>query len=167
MQCLQGYNNPICTSQETHVSTSELSWLMLCKIWGFHAGDYEVWHFLRKKNPVHTSQETHYVSVTEPSQLRLYKVWGFHAGDYEECRLLGWGAMWILLEWTFQRNCSLLVTANAVHNSLILSTLEGEVSCLSVWEIASGSCHYSHSCFQVLQWLITVGNILLSFQHLL
>jgi hypothetical protein len=41
------------------------------------------------RNPVCTSQETHYVSTTEPSQLMLCKSWGFHGGDYEECRLLG------------------------------------------------------------------------------
>jgi hypothetical protein len=40
------------------------------------------------KNPVCTSQETHYVSATEPSPLMLYKIWGFHGSDYEECRLL-------------------------------------------------------------------------------
>jgi hypothetical protein len=37
---------------------------MLCKIWGFHGGDYEEWCLLGYKNPVHTSQETHYVSAT-------------------------------------------------------------------------------------------------------
>jgi hypothetical protein len=41
------------------------------------------------KNPVCTSQETHYVSATESSQLML-KIGGFHGGDYEECRLLGY-----------------------------------------------------------------------------
>jgi hypothetical protein len=42
------------------------------------------------KNPVRTSQETHYVSVTESSKLMLCKIWGFHSGDNEECRLLGY-----------------------------------------------------------------------------
>jgi hypothetical protein len=47
---------------------------MLCKIWGFHGGDYEEWRFLGYKNPVRTSQETHYISVTESSQLMLCKI---------------------------------------------------------------------------------------------
>jgi hypothetical protein len=39
---LLGYKNTVRTSQETHhVSTTELSQLMLCKIWGFHGCDYE------------------------------------------------------------------------------------------------------------------------------
>jgi hypothetical protein len=41
------------------------------------------------KNPVRTSQKTHYVSATESSQLMLCKICGFYGGDYEECRLLG------------------------------------------------------------------------------
>jgi hypothetical protein len=61
-----------------------------CKIWGFHGGDYEKCRLLGYKNPVRTSQETHYVSATEPSRLMLCKIWGFHGGDYEECRLLGY-----------------------------------------------------------------------------
>jgi hypothetical protein len=51
---------------------------MLCKICGFHGGDYEECRLLGYKNPVHTSQETHYVSATEPSQLMLCKICGFH-----------------------------------------------------------------------------------------
>jgi hypothetical protein len=62
----------------------------LCKIWGFHGGDYEEWRLLGYKNPVRTSQETHYVSTTESSQLMLCKIWGFHGVDCEECRLLGY-----------------------------------------------------------------------------
>jgi hypothetical protein len=62
---------------------------MLCKIWGFHGGDYEECRLLRYRNQVRTSQETHYFSATEPSRLMLCKIWGFHGGDYEECRLLG------------------------------------------------------------------------------
>jgi hypothetical protein len=39
---LLGYNNPVCTSQETHyVSTTESSQLMLWKIWGFLGGGDE------------------------------------------------------------------------------------------------------------------------------
>jgi hypothetical protein len=41
------------------------------------------------KNPVRTSQQTHYVSVIDLSRLMLCKIWGFHGNDYEECRLLG------------------------------------------------------------------------------
>jgi hypothetical protein len=63
---------------------------MLCKIWGFHGGDYEECRRLGYKNPVRTSQETHYVSATQHSQLMLCKIWGFHCSDYEECRLLGY-----------------------------------------------------------------------------
>jgi hypothetical protein len=62
---------------------------MLFKIWGFHGGDYEECRLLGYKNPVRTSQETHYVSATEPSPLMLCKIWGFHGGDYEEYRPSG------------------------------------------------------------------------------
>jgi hypothetical protein len=62
--------------------------LSTCKIWGFHGIDYEEWRPLGYKNPVRTSQETHYVSTTESSQLMLCKIWGFHGSHYEECRLL-------------------------------------------------------------------------------
>jgi hypothetical protein len=63
--------------------------LSLCKIWGFYGSDYEEWRPLGFKNPVHTSQETHYVSTTEPNQLMLCKIWGFYSSDYEEWRPLG------------------------------------------------------------------------------
>jgi hypothetical protein len=59
-----------------------------CRILGSNGGDYEEWRLLGYKNPVRTSQETHYVSTTEPSKLMLCKIWGFHGSDYEECRLL-------------------------------------------------------------------------------
>jgi hypothetical protein len=52
---------------------------MLCKIWGFHGGDYEECHLLGYKNPVRTSQETNYVSATETSQLMLCKIEVFTA----------------------------------------------------------------------------------------
>jgi hypothetical protein len=52
---------------------------MLCKIWGFHSSDYEECRLLIYKNPVRTSQETHYVSTTESSQLMLCKIWVFTA----------------------------------------------------------------------------------------
>jgi hypothetical protein len=63
---------------------------MLSEIWGFHGGDYEECRFLGHKNPVRTSQETHYVPATESSQLMLSEIWGFHSSDYEEYRLLGY-----------------------------------------------------------------------------
>jgi hypothetical protein len=62
---------------------------MLCKIWGFHGSNYEECRLMGYKNPVRTSQETHYVSTTELSQLMPCKIWGFHDSDYKECRLLG------------------------------------------------------------------------------
>jgi hypothetical protein len=61
---------------------------MLCKIWRFHGSDYEEFRLLEYKNPVLTSQETHYVSAAELSRLMLCKIWGFHGSDYEEFRLL-------------------------------------------------------------------------------
>jgi hypothetical protein len=61
----------------------------LRKIWGFHGNDYEECRLLGYKNPVRTSQETHYVSATESSQLMLCKIWGCYGSDYEECRLVG------------------------------------------------------------------------------
>jgi hypothetical protein len=92
-----GYKTPARTSQETHyVSATEPSRLMLCKIWGFHGGDYEECRLLGHKTPVPTSQETHYVSATEPSQLMLCKIWSFHGSHYEECRLLRCYALWLL-----------------------------------------------------------------------
>jgi hypothetical protein len=63
---------------------------MLCKIWGFHGSYYEECRLLGYKNPVRTSQGTHYVSATESSQLMLCKIWGFHGSYYEQCRLLGY-----------------------------------------------------------------------------
>jgi hypothetical protein len=48
---------------------------------------------LGHKNPVRTSQETHYISVTDPRQLILRKISAFQGGAYEECRLLGYDAV--------------------------------------------------------------------------
>jgi hypothetical protein len=70
---------------------------MLCKIWGFHGGDYEECRLLGYRNPVRTSQEIYYISATEPSRLMLFKIWGFHGGDSEECRLLGCNTVWTLV----------------------------------------------------------------------
>jgi hypothetical protein len=78
----------------------------LCKIWGFDSFDYEEWCLLGYKNPVRTSQKTHYVFATESSQLMLCKIWSFHGGYYEEYRLLGCYAVWLLKEPMFQRNIS-------------------------------------------------------------
>jgi hypothetical protein len=57
--------------------------LLPCKIWGFCGDDYEEFRLLGYKNPVRTSQETHYVSTTELSRLMLHKIWDFHGGNYE------------------------------------------------------------------------------------
>jgi hypothetical protein len=93
------------------------------------SNEVEESRLLGYKNPVRTSQETHYVSATESSQLMLYKIWGFHGGDYEECRLLWCYAVWLLQQPTFQRNLALpsailtvvtivtTVTANVVPSS--------------------------------------------------
>jgi hypothetical protein len=61
---------------------------MLFTILGFNGEDYEECRLLGYKNPVRTSQETHYVSATEPSRLMLFTILCFNGGDYEECRLL-------------------------------------------------------------------------------
>jgi hypothetical protein len=44
-------------------SPLDSSQLMLCKICGFHGSDYEEYRLLAYKDPVRTSQETHYVSA--------------------------------------------------------------------------------------------------------
>jgi hypothetical protein len=61
-----------------------------CESWCFHGGDNKDCRLLGYKNPVRTSQETHYVSATESSRLMRCKILGFHGGNYEECRLLGY-----------------------------------------------------------------------------
>jgi hypothetical protein len=71
-------------------SCSVHNFYITCKIWGFNGGDYEECRLLGYKNPVCTSQETHYASATESSRLMLCKIWGFHGGDYKECRLFGY-----------------------------------------------------------------------------
>jgi hypothetical protein len=74
-----------------HSKTRELlNGYFSCKTWDFHRGDHKECRFLGYKNPVRTSQETHYVSATESSQLLLCKTWDFHGGDYKECRLQGY-----------------------------------------------------------------------------
>jgi hypothetical protein len=69
---------------------------MLCKISGFHGGDYEECRLLGYKNPVPTSQETHYISIIELNRLMLCNIRGFHGGNYEDRRLLGRFALWLL-----------------------------------------------------------------------
>jgi hypothetical protein len=54
-----------------------------------HGSDYEECRLLGYKNPVRTSQETHYVCATESSRLMPCNIRGFHGSDYEECRLPG------------------------------------------------------------------------------
>jgi hypothetical protein len=85
----------LCEPQIPHPRHFKMQWIRRssskyspCKIWGLHGGDYEECRLLGYKNPVRTSQATHYVSTTEHSRLTLCKIWGFHGGDYEECRLL-------------------------------------------------------------------------------
>jgi hypothetical protein len=65
-------------------------------LYRFSGDDYEEYRLLGHKNPVHTSQITHYVSATESSRLMRCKIWGVHGRDYEECRLLGCDAAWLL-----------------------------------------------------------------------
>jgi hypothetical protein len=97
-----------CMSRALQYRIPELLWLYLgkerniygeinfeetskwCKIWVSHVGDYEECRLLGYRNPVRSSQETHYVSATAPSRLMLFKLWGFHVGDYAECRFLGY-----------------------------------------------------------------------------
>jgi hypothetical protein len=68
---------------------------MLCKIRGFHDGDYEECRLLGYKHPFRTSQETH-SPLESQAELMLCKIRGFHGGDYEESRLLGCCAVWLL-----------------------------------------------------------------------
>jgi hypothetical protein len=76
---------------------SEVTWSEhFCKIWGFHDGDYEECRLLGYKNPVRTSQQTHYVSATELSRLMLCKIWSFHGSDYEDWCLVGCYAVYLL-----------------------------------------------------------------------
>jgi hypothetical protein len=46
----------------------------ICKISGFHGGEYEECRLLGYKNPVHTSHETYYFCATEPSRLMQCKL---------------------------------------------------------------------------------------------
>jgi hypothetical protein len=44
----------------------------------FSWSDYEEYLLLGYKNPVRTSQESHYISATEPSRLIVCKISGIH-----------------------------------------------------------------------------------------
>jgi hypothetical protein len=57
-------------------------------IWGLHGDDYDEFCPLGYKNPVRTSEKTHYISATESSQLMPCKILGLHDDDYEEFRPL-------------------------------------------------------------------------------
>jgi hypothetical protein len=48
--------------------------VLLCKVCGFHLGDYDECRVLGYITRVRTSPETHYFSTTEPSRLMLYKI---------------------------------------------------------------------------------------------
>jgi hypothetical protein len=43
-------------------------------MYSFHGGDYEECRLLGNKNPVCTSQETHYISATELSLLMVCRI---------------------------------------------------------------------------------------------
>jgi hypothetical protein len=53
----------------------------------FYGGVYEECRLLGYKNPIRTSQKTHYLSAIEPSRSMPWKILGFYGGDCEECRL--------------------------------------------------------------------------------
>jgi hypothetical protein len=99
MKCTgQKYSCRFPTSARIKSTATTIGWMIskikhlgeLCKIWGFHGADYEECCLLGYKNPVHTSQETHYLSATDPNRLMICKIWGFHGADYEEWCLLGY-----------------------------------------------------------------------------
>jgi hypothetical protein len=79
--------------QQTSLNAQVVTWIQLGYSYTPWPTAIEECHLLGYKNPVHTSQETHYLSATESNQLMLCKIWGFHGGDYEECRLLGCDAV--------------------------------------------------------------------------
>jgi hypothetical protein len=56
---------------------------MLCKIWGFHGGDYEECRLQGYKNTVRILQESHYVSAIEPSRLMLCKTRGVYGVSWD------------------------------------------------------------------------------------
>jgi hypothetical protein len=87
------------------ISATELSLLMLCKIWGFHGDCYEECRLFDIKPSSYLTRDN-YINAIEPSRLMLCKSRGFHGGDYEECRT---SVIWrlVALVWTdFWRNVS-------------------------------------------------------------
>jgi hypothetical protein len=80
-----------------HITSLLQSWASSCyvRFEVFTAVTMKEWRLVGYKNPVRTSQETHYVSATQLSRLMLCKIWGYHGGDYVECRLLGCNAVWL------------------------------------------------------------------------
>jgi hypothetical protein len=100
----------------------------------FHGGDYEKCCLLGYKNPVRTSQETHYFSATGPSRLMLCKIWVFTAvammnavfwdvSPCGSCKNRHLGGIYRLHQ--------LLFTANVLPISLFLFTLMTEEICSS------------------------------------
>jgi hypothetical protein len=79
--------------------------ISVCKIWGFHGGDYEECRLLYIKTQFVPHKK--HVSATELIRLMLCKIWGFHGGDYEEC-LLWCDSAWLLTTIiTMKRNSQL------------------------------------------------------------
>jgi hypothetical protein len=56
-----------------HFSATESSRLILCKILGFHGGDYEECRLLGNRTQF-VPRRRHYVSATETSRLMLCKI---------------------------------------------------------------------------------------------
>jgi hypothetical protein len=73
--------------RKQYIPATDPSRIILCKICGFHGGDYEECRLLEYKTQF-VPHRKHYVSATEPSRLMLCKICIFHGGDYEEGRLL-------------------------------------------------------------------------------
>jgi hypothetical protein len=73
--CLLSLRSSVLTLHGTAVgSTKWASEMYVTSEVSTAVGDYEEWHLLGYKNPVRTSQETHYVSATEPSRLMLCNI---------------------------------------------------------------------------------------------
>jgi hypothetical protein len=70
-----------CTLQQTLRLRYRAQLVKLCKICGFHGGDYEECHLLGYKNPIRTLQETLRLRYRAQS-VKLCKIWDFHGGDW-------------------------------------------------------------------------------------
>jgi hypothetical protein len=57
-----------------HITSPLQSPASKCYVRRLQGDDYEECRLLGYRNPIRTSQETHYVSATEPSQLMLCKI---------------------------------------------------------------------------------------------